>query len=110
MRFNNRSYRALPPRRHDNRVLGELTLSHHATTGVSAYAIEPTATNGGFHLLYDGSVGVTLSDEPQLLEVNLVGSNDPPALTGHYLVHMLPQSGILSIQEHFVASGRQVLP
>ena len=36
MRFNTRSYRALPPRPLDNRVLGELTLSHHATTGVGS--------------------------------------------------------------------------
>ena len=110
MRYEKRSYRALSPRPYDSRVLDELTLSHHATTGVLAYAIEPTATNGGFHLLYDGTVGVTLSDEPQLLEVNLVRSNGSPSLTGHYLVHMLPQPGILSFQEHFVASGRQVLP
>ena len=104
MRFNPRSYRALPPRPHDNRVFGELTLSHHATTGVSAYAIDPTATDGGFHLLYDGTVGVTLSDEPQLLEVNLMRSNGSPPVTEHYRVDMLPQPGILSMQEHFVAS------
>ena len=85
-------------------------MSHHATTGVLAYAIEPTATNGGFHLLYDGTVGVTLSDEPQLLEVNLVRSNGSPELTGHYLLDMLPQPSILSTQENFVASGRQLLP
>ena len=90
MRFNTRSYRALPPRPHDNRVFGELTLSHHATTGVSAYAINPIAADGGFHLLYDGTVGFTLSDEPQLLEVNLMRSNGSPAPTGHYLVDMLP--------------------
>ena len=82
---------------------------------MSAYAIDPIAADGGFHLLYDGTVGVTLSDEPQLLEVNLVGSNGSPALTGHYLVDMLlvdmlPQPDIFSMQEHFVASGRQVLP
>ena len=58
MRFNTRSYRTLPPRPHDHRVFGELTLSHHATTGVSAYTIIPTATDGGFHLLYDGTVVV----------------------------------------------------
>ena len=110
MRFNTRSYRALPPRPHNSRGFGELTLSHHATTGVSAYAIDPTAADGGFHLFYDGTIGVTLSDEPQLLEVNLVRSNGSPALTGHYLVGMLQQQGILSMQEHFVASGRQVLP
>ena len=59
---------------------------------------------------YDGNAGVTLSDEPQLLEINLVRSNGSPALTVHYLVDMLPQPGILSMQEHFVASGRQFLP
>ena len=75
MRFNTRWYRALPPRPHDNRVRGELMLSHDATTGVSAYAIDPTVTDGGFHFLYDGTVGFTLSDGPQLLEVNLVRSN-----------------------------------
>ena len=101
---------SLPPHPHGSRAFGELTLSHHAMTGVSAYAIDPTATDGGSHLLYDGTVGVTLSNEPQLLEVNLVRSNGSPALTGHSLVDMLPQPSILSMQEHFVASGRQVLP
>ena len=85
-------------------------MSHHAKTGMSAYVIDPIAADGGFHLLYDGTVGVTLSDEPQLLEVNLVRSNGSPALTGHYLVDMLPQPSILSMQEHFVASGRQLFP
>ena len=99
MRFNTRSHRALPPRPHDKRVFGELTLSHHATTVVSAYRIDPTATDGGFPLLYDSAVGVTLSDEPQLLEVNLVRSNGSPALTWQYLVDMMPQPGILSTQE-----------
>ena len=110
MRFKTRSYRTLPSRHHDNRVSGELKLSHQATTGVSAYAIDPTATDGGFRLLYDGTVGVTLSDKPQLLEVNLVRSSGSPALTGQYLVDMLPQPGTLSRQEHFVVSGRQGLP
>ena len=55
---------------------------------------------------YDGTTGVTLSDEPQLLAVNLVRSNGSPALTGHYLVDILPQPDIRSGQKHFVASGR----
>ena len=79
MRYTTRSYRALPPRPHDSWVLGELTLSHRSKTGVSAYAIDPIAEVGGFHLLYEGTVGVTLSDEPQLIEVNLVRSNGSPA-------------------------------
>ena len=110
MRFNTRSYRALLPRPHDKRVFGELTLPHHAKTGVVACDIDPTATDGGFHLLYGGIVGVILSDEPQPLEVNFVRSHGSPALIGHYLVDMLPQPSILSMQEHFVSSGRQVLP
>ena len=83
MRFNTRSYRALPLRPPDNRVLGELTLSHRATTGLAVYAVDPAASNGAFHLRYDGATGVTLSDEPQLLAVKLVCSNGSPALTGH---------------------------
>ena len=77
---------------------------------MSAYAIDPIAADGGFHLLYDGTVGVILSDEPQLLKVNLVRSNGLPALTRHHIVDMQPQPSIRSMQEHFVASGRQVVP
>ena len=110
MRFNTRSYRALPPRPLDIRVLGELTLSHHAATGVAAYAGDPAATNGAFHLLYDDTTGVAFTDEPQLVAVNLVRSNGSPALTEHYFVDILPQPDILSGQKHFIASGRQVLP
>ena len=52
MRFNSRSYRSLPPRPSDKRVLGELGLFHHAPTGMSVYDIDPTASGGGFHLRY----------------------------------------------------------
>ena len=45
MRFNTRSYRALPPRPNDK--------------GMSGYATDPTVTDDGFHLLYDGTVRVT---------------------------------------------------
>ena len=110
MRFNTRSYSVLPPRPQDKRVFVKVTLSRHATTGVSTYVIDPTAMDGVFHLLYDGTAGVTLFDKPQLLEVNFARSNGSPALTGQYLLGMLPHPGILPMQEHFVASGRQVLP
>lgn len=75
MRFTTRFYRSLPPQPPDNQVLGEPTLSHHASTGLSACTIDPIASGGGFHLRYDGTVGVALSDEPQLLAVNLVRSS-----------------------------------
>ena len=110
MRFNTRSYRALPPRPLDNRVLGELTLPHHITTGVAAYTGDPLASNGASHLRCDGNTGVTLLGEPQLLAVNLVRSNGSLALTGHYFVDILPQPDFLSGQKHFVASGRHVIP
>ena len=78
MRFNTRSCRAFPPRPRNKRVFSELTLSHHATTGVSTYAVHPTARADGFHLLYDGARGVILSDEPQMFEIDLVRSNGSP--------------------------------
>ena len=91
-------------------VFGELELVHHTPAGMSAYAIDAVASDGGFHPRYEGAVGVSLSNEPQLLAVNLVHSNASPALTGHYLVDMMPQSDLPSLDEHFVASGQQVLP
>ena len=110
MRFKNRSYRSLPSRPSDDRMFGELELSHHAPEGVRACAINPVASGGDSHLRYDDVEGVTLSDELQLLAVNLVRSNRSQALTGHDLVDMLPQSDFPSGEEHFVASGRQVIP
>ena len=100
MRFNYRTYRSLPPRLTDHRIFGELELSHHASAGVRAYAVNPVASSGGFHLCYDGAVGVTLSDEPLLLTVDLVRSSGSQALTGHYLVDMFSQSDLPS-EEHF---------
>ena len=49
------------------------------------YAIHPAASGVGFHLRYKGAAGVTLSDDPQLLAVNLVRSDDSPALTGYFV-------------------------
>ena len=111
MRLNTRFYRSFPPRPSDQRFCGELTLSHHAPTGASVSVPDPLACGGGFHLLYDGADRVNLSAEPQLLPVNLARSNGRPALTGHYLVEMLPpQPDVLLAEERFAASGRQILP
>ena len=109
MRLNTRSYRSFPPRPSDQRVFGEMTLSHHAPTGASDFVPGPLASGGGFHLRYDGADRVTLSDEPQLLAINFVRSNGLPALTGHYFVEKLPQPDLLLAEEHVAASGRQVL-
>ena len=99
MRFGCRTYRSLPPRPSDHRVFGELELSHHAPAGVRAYAVNPDASGGGFHLCSDGAVGVTLSYIPKLLAVNLGCSHGAQALRGHYLVDMLPQSDLPSEEE-----------
>lgn len=66
--------------------------------------------DGGFHLRCKDAVDVTLSDEPQLLAINFIDSNGSPTLAGNHLVDMLPQSGLPSVEEHFVPFGRQVLP
>ena len=105
MRFNNRTYRFLPPRAMDHRMFGEIEWSHHAPAGVRAYAVNRVTSDGGFHLCYDGAVGVNLSDEPKMLAVNLVCSNGSQALTGPYLVDMPHQSDLPSEEEHFVAFG-----
>ena len=77
---------------------------------MSVHAADPAAMGGGFHIRYEGATGVTLSDDTQLLAVNLVRSDGSPAFTGRHLVDMMPQPDLPSVEEHFVASGRQVLP
>ena len=109
MHVNNCTYRSLPPRPSDHRIFAELEFSRHASAGVWAFAVNPIPSGGGFHLCYECAVGVTLSDEPKLLAVNLVRSNGSHALTGHYLVDVIPLSDLPSEEEHFVASGRQVI-
>lgn len=45
----------------------ELSSVHQAPTGVSAYAIDPEASDGGSPRRFEGAMGVTFSDDPQLL-------------------------------------------
>ena len=87
--LNSRSNPPLPSRPSDQRVFGKLELVHHAPTSMSVYAIDTAASGRSFHLRYEGAAGVTLSDAPQLLPVNLVRRDGPPALTEHYLVDMM---------------------
>ena len=77
---------------------------------MSVYAVDPATSGGGLRLLYEGTAGVTQSDNLQLLAVHLVRSDASPALTGHYLVDIMPKPNLPSVEEHYVASGRQVLP
>ena len=74
------------------------------------YKKNDKATGAAYHLKYDGCTGVTLSDDPQLLDVALVRRNGMPALKGHYLAELLPRVGAPAGTEHFVSAGRQLLP
>ena len=102
MRFNSRSYRPLPPRPSDHLVFGELGIVNHAPAGASAYAVDPVAICATRTMLTS-----PCPTTHKLLAVSLVRSNGCPALTGQCLVHMMPESDLLSVGGYFVASGRQ---
>ena len=100
------SFRCFLPRPSDQRMFRELTLSHHARTGASAFGPDPFASGGGFRPLYNGADSVILRDEPHLLVVNLVRSNGSPVLTRHYIVEILPQPDLIFAKKHSVTPRR----
>ena len=115
MRFNTRTYRSLPPHPLDNHVYGEFTLSHHDPSGAVAYVPDHSAPADQFHLRYAGDAGRCLTSDPQYVEVNLVRANGLPALTGDYLVDLLPDVAPEELfvdpdRQLFVSHGRQFLP
>ena len=60
-----------------------------------------------YHLTYEGK-DMSLDETPQLIPVNLVRYDGSPALTGHYMVDLVPLT--TRTTECFVASGRQNIP
>ena len=110
MRFHSRSYQTLPPQP-DGRIFGELTLSpcDDNFSSAAAYIRNCETLDAAYHLVYNGP-GVTLTDYPQLIPVNLVRLDGPPALTGHYMVDLLPAHADSVPSERFVSSGRQLIP
>ena len=100
MRFSNHSCRSLPPRLQDHRIFDELELSYRAPTGVRAYAINPVALRGRFHL----------SDEPQLLAANLVHRIGSQAFTGTIWWTCFPSLTCPRRRNTSIESGRQVIP
>ena len=90
MRFPSRSYQTFPPHP-DGRTFGELTLSpcDDNLGSAAAYIRNREASDNAYHLVYDG-LGVSLTDSPQLIPVNLVRLDRSPALTDHYMVDLLP--------------------
>ena len=110
MRFHSHSYQMLSPQP-DGRVFGELTLSLGDDNLGSAapYIRNHEISDAAYHLVLDG-LGVSLTDFPQLILVNLVRLDGSPALTGHYMVNLLPIHDDSNPSERFVSSGRQSIP
>ena len=110
MCFPSRSYQALPPHP-DGRTFGELTLSpcDDNLGSAAAYIRNREASDNAYHLVYDG-LGLSLTDSPQLIPVNLVRLDGSPALTGHYMVDLLPVNDDSYPLERCVSSGRQLIP
>ena len=110
MRFHSRSYQTLPPQP-DGRIFGELTLSlcDDNLGSAAAYIRNREVSDAAYHLVYDGQ-GVSLTDSPQLIPVNLVRLDGSPAPTGHYMVNLLPVHDNSNPSEYSVSSGRQSIP
>ena len=110
MRFHSRSYQTLPPHP-DGRTFEELSLSPCGDNlgSAAAYISNHEAPANAYHLVYDG-LGVSLTESPQLIPVNLVRLDGSPALTGHYMVDILPVNADSNALERFVSSGRQLIP
>ena len=106
-RFHSRSYQTLSPPP-DGRVFGELTFSlcDDNLGSAAVYIRNHEVSGAAYHLVYDAQ-GVSLNDSPQLIPVNLVGLDGSPALTGHYMVGLLPVHDDSNPSERFVSSGRQ---
>ena len=110
MRFHSRSYQSLSPQP-DGRIFGEFTLSlcDDNLGSAAAYIRNREASNAAYHLVYN-DLGVSLTDSPQLIPVNLVRLDGYPALTGHYMVDLLLVHDDSNPSERFVSSGRQLIP
>ena len=108
MRFHSRSYQTIPSTP-DGRVLGVLTLAHicdSSAGGASAYIRNCDDLEAAYNLIYEGT-DMSLDKIPP---VNLVRRDGSPALTGHYMVDLLPLSDSTETKECYVSSGRQNIP
>ena len=103
MRFHSRSYQTLSPQP-DGRTFGELILSlcDDNLGSAAGYIRIRDSSAAVYHLAYDGP-GISLTDFPQLIPVNLVRLDGSPALTGHYMVDLFPAHDDSSPSERFVS-------
>ena len=111
MRFHSRSYQTLTPAP-DGRIFGELILSHtfdDAYNSAAAYIRSREAPDAAHHFVNDGP-GMSLNTSPQLVPVNLTHLDGSPALTVSYMVNIITTHDGQDLSEHFVVSGRQMIP
>ena len=110
MCFHSRSYLTLPPQP-DGRIFGVLTLSlcDDNLGSAAAYIHNRESSDAVYHHVYDG-LRVSLTDCPQLVPVNPVRLDGSPALTGHYMVDLLPADDDSNPSERVFFSGRQLIP
>ena len=85
-------------------------LSNPRTEGLPTFISDNRPTTDTFHLEFAGVHAISLLSTPSLVPVSLVRSSGVPALTGHYLIGILPRDGVSSETEVFVANGYQTIP
>ena len=109
MRLTQRTHTILP-RQPSQPIFDDHPLSVPRTKGLSTFISDHRPTADTSHLKFAGVYEISLSSTLFLVPVNLVRPSGIPALTGHYLVDMLPSDGALSETETLVADGYQTFP
>lgn len=109
MRFEQRTHTILP-RQPSQPTFGSLSFCIPYAGGLSTFANYNRSTDDVYHLRYAGLEAVSFSPKPSLVPVNLVYPSGVTALTGHYLVDILPRDGLSSETEIFEAHGHQHIP
>lgn len=91
MRFSNRSYLTLAPKRPGGRVMGELSLGvHHDANVATVFVHDGSARESDFQRRYADYAPLQPLPEYRLAKVAMVRDDGSPALAGSYLVDMLP--------------------
>ena len=84
-------------------------LASPPTDGLPTFIHDNRPTTVTFHLEFAGVHTISLSPTPSLIRVNSMRSLGVPALTGHYLVDMLPRDSLSSETQIIVTDGLQTI-
>lgn len=95
----------------DVRVMGEHTIVPHFSRGFEpplSPGIWIRITTGAlFHLRCAWRTGISLGPEPQLAAADSARRAGAAALSGNYIVDMLPQEDTFSVRRRFISAGGQ---